>query len=178
MHICVANGRSTVHNGSQDLDFGVLSEAVDDQAERKTLRHDGTANLFFADRLDAYDPQNGSRVTRLNVNLSRTVDRVQGGAFSTVGHVYLASDARSRLGEPKVEGIHAFGLLNGRYLGHLFVPARAGWPYLEEIEGIGIGAMNVDGRPTQVHLVFLDKDILGRDDVYLKSYEVPDPAIL
>lgn len=124
-----------------------------------------------ATALYAFDRNTGARRTQDDIALNGVVDRVQGGAFSPNGRIYLASDDKSGKA-----GIHAFGLPMGRWLGFVAIEIHQGFPKYEETEGIGFGLMHTLGHPTVVHLVLLDQDALS-DDIYFKSYEVPDPTV-
>lgn len=148
-----------------------------------------TSDWNFAKTLSAYDPQTGSPRTDKNIALSEPVHRVQGGAFTNTGQAYLSSDDLLSLPEwvRKVfriggktrglfPGIHCFDTTTGTKQDYRRVPTRPWPPFFEEIEGIGVGEMVIDGITTHVHLSFLDKNHTWlRDDVVIKSFAVPDP---
>ncbi len=148
-----------------------------------------TCDWNFADTLSAYEPSSGMPRTDQNITLSEPVHRVQGGAFTETGQVYLASDDLLNIpewirkvfrvgGKPRkiFPGIHCFDTATGQKTDYRRVPVRPWPPFFEEIEGIGVGEMVIDGIETHVHLSFLDKNHSWvRDDVVIKSYAVPEP---
>lgn len=149
-----------------------------------------TCDWIRARRLDAYDPRTGSPRPDHNINLETSVHRTQGGVFSPTGKVYLASDEVLsplqqlrkwlRIGaDPShtiFPGIHGFDATTGAAVGYRRIPTRPYAPRFEEIEGLGLGAMTVDGVTTHVHLSLLNKNHSWvDDDVYLKSFAVPHP---
>ena len=146
-----------------------------------------TSDWNFADTLSAYDPNTGLPRTDQNIDLSEPVHRVQGGAFTATGQVYLASDDLLSIPEwirktlriggklrQNFPGIHCFDAASGQKTDYRRVPVRPWPPFFEEIEGLGIGEIEIDGVTTHVHLSFLDKNHSWvRDDVVIKSYAVP-----
>ncbi|MGI9595075.1 MAG: hypothetical protein ACR2QK_02880 [Acidimicrobiales bacterium] len=153
-----------------------------------------TCDWNNATRLDAYDPATGDEVVSANIELASSIHRTQGGVFSDRGRVYLASDEKIGLGEQVrrwlgplgggteraiFPGIHGFDARTGAKLGYVAIPTRPHFPHFEEIEGLGLGPMKVDGVMTHVHLTMLDKNHSWvRDDVHIKSFEVPEPGLL
>lgn len=125
-----------------------------------------------ADALYAFDRSTGARRDTEDIALDGSVNRVQGGTFSPNGRIYLASDDKSG-----AAGIHGFGLPTGRRLGFIPIEIHQGFPKYEETEGIGFGLMTSLGHPTVVHLVLLDQDAIS-DDIYFKTYEVPDLSVV
>lgn len=131
-----------------------------------------TSAWNHASALYAFDRSTGARRAQNDIALDGVVDRVQGGSFSPNGRIYLASDDKSGKA-----GIYAFGLPTGRRLGCVAIEIHQGFPKYEETEGIGFGLMHTLGHPTVIHLVLLDQDALG-DDIYFKSYQVPDITVV
>lgn len=121
-----------------------------------------------ADTLYAYNASTVERVQGADISLDRVANRVQGGAFSPDGRVYLACDEKGGRAKP---GVHAYSAATGSYLGHLPVEVHHGVPKFEEIEGIGYGPRVLDGREYLIHVVLLDQDpVFSGDDIHLKSY--------
>ncbi len=147
-----------------------------------------TCDWNEAEALNAYDAESGARRSDADVALATPVHRTQGGVFSHCGAVYLASDDKLSFGEQirvwlrqTVDkdvnpGIYGFDATTGAALGYVRVPTKPHFPHFEEIEGLGLGPMTVNGALTHVHLSFLDKNHSWiRDDVHLKSFVVPRP---
>lgn len=146
-----------------------------------------TSDWNFADRLVAYDPTTGAAQPSHDIELDTMVHRVQGGSFTNDGRIYLAADDQLgiwemirvmlRLTTPSREvfpGIHCFGLDDGARYDFRRIPTRPLLPFFEEIEGIAIGDMVVDGLTRHVHLSFLKKNHTWvRDDVFIMSFAVP-----
>ena len=101
-------------------------------------------------------------------------DRIQGGAFSDSGHLYLVIDSHTQKG-----GIWAFDMLSGRRRHRINVsykPTSFGFTK-EELEGITILRIERYQSPkvkrSQVHMVMIDNDASGKDDVFIKHFRVP-----
>lgn len=151
-----------------------------------------TCNWVDAIRLDAYDPSTGAARPDADIALASSVNRVQGGDFGPAGNVYLASDDRLSFAEwlrsllpfggatrRVFPGVHGFSASTGAGLGFFEIPTRPHLPQFEEVEGIGLGPMMVDGERHDVHVAVLDKNHSWvRDDVDLVSFAVPDPDSL
>lgn len=147
-----------------------------------------------AERLNAYDPETGAAVPSADIELGESIHRIQGGVFSAGGRVYLASDEKLDLGQqvrvwlgpfgggdhpPIRPGIHGFDAVTGAKIGYIRVPTRPHFPHFEEIEGLGLGPMMVDGTVAHVHLAVLDKNHSWlSDDIHIKSFTVPEPELL
>jgi hypothetical protein len=113
-----------------------------------TLKHLGTMPLF---------DEAGSPVV---------LSRIQGGAFSPTGHLYLSVDT-------KAGGVMGFDLVTGRRRVHYPVAydPESGYPKLtEELEGITVWDLESRGYG-QVHLVMIDNDV-SDDDLYFKHFVV------
>lgn len=109
-----------------------------------------------------------------------SLQRVQGGAFSDHGNLYLVSDADypdDECGTPGngVSGVYGFEAGSMRKELYFYVPYNPD-DYDEELEGIdirdvtGLGAPGISG---QLHVVMLDNDEhwYGQDDdLYFKHY--------
>lgn len=101
------------------------------------------------------------------------VRRIQGGAFSPGGHLYLVSDRPAG-------GLMGFDLSTGRRTLHKPVEYSPGFDEYEELEGITVWDLEAGRAPGihgQLHLVMLDNDsdLTGTDDIYLKHFEVASP---
>ena len=134
----------------------------------------------------AYDPNNGyQRKQASDIHLGGDpVNEIQGGCFSSNGHLYLTSD--KFVGNHNgTKDIRAYSALNGEYLGRCPVDYdHEDWDWYEpdagaeELEGIAIcHLVHPGGDSTYVHVVILDNDA-GPDDVYMKRFAVPNPDAL
>jgi hypothetical protein len=91
--------------------------------------------------------------------------RVQGGAFSPSGHLYLISD----VGEG---GLLGFDMTTGRKMFHR---TKNSLPTDVEMEGIAIFDADAGSAPHiggQIHIVWLEDEALGDDDVYFSHLRV------
>jgi hypothetical protein len=91
--------------------------------------------------------------------------RVQGGAFSRAGHLYLTSD---------VDGLGVVGIdmVCGRTA---FTYPKSDLPAGAEMEGVTVWDLDDNRAPSisgQVHVVWLDDDV-SADDLYLSHFRVP-----
>jgi hypothetical protein len=151
-----------------------------------------TCDWVDAVSLTAYDPTTGLPKPEHDIALSKPVNRAQGGDFSSNGNLYLASDDQLsyteqflvllRLKKPSRQtfpGIHGFDVRTGESLGYIPIATRPLLPHSEEIEGIGLGPMTIDGTTAHLHLSFLSKNHSWiRDDVEILSYVLPDTGDL
>ena len=72
---------------------------------------------------------------------------------------------------PIFPGIHCFNAATGAKEDFRRVPTRPWPPFFEEIEGIGVGEIEIDGEFPDVHLSFLVKNHSWiRDYVVIKSF--------
>ncbi len=110
------------------------------------------------------------------------VRAIQGGSFSTRGHLYLLSDERVDLESKHTSpnsGIYGFDMVTGRQRLHCFVAyvgGDEGWEY-EEVEGLAVWDRTGNPRYSgQLHVLMLDNDSegTGTDDIYFKHYAVPE----
>ncbi len=150
-----------------------------------------TCDWNFANELVAYEPTTGSPRPDATITLDESVHRVQGAAFTPTGQVYLAADDRLSLNEwwrtmlrlnpprDRFPGIHCFDVESGVEVDYRRI-AISGWPpFREEIEGLGVGEMDINGVIAHVHLSYLVKDhTWRRDSVIVKSYVVDRPSEL
>ena len=98
-----------------------------------------------------------------------TLQRVQGGAFSARGHLYLVSDVPG-------QGIKGFALETGRQ--RVNIPVQ--FERDEELEGIDLWDLDggqVPGIDGQIHLQMIDHDWWSDDDFFFKHYRVTEPAL-
>jgi len=115
------------------------------------------------DEVFAYDPQDGFRHTK-TLRLRRPIDDVQGGCFSDVGHLYLASDAG--------RAIEAYSALNGQHLGSAGILVEEAD---QEVEGLCCVKLEVDGVASQLHVVLLENRDIAKDNIFFKHYQAPIP---
>ena len=95
--------------------------------------------------------------------------RVQGGAFSDRGHLYLVSDLNG-------QGIKGFALDTGRQ--RVNIPVH--FEHDEELEGIDLWDLDggqVPGIDGQIHLQMIDHDWWSDDDFFFKHYRVTEAAL-
>lgn len=91
--------------------------------------------------------------------------RVQGGAFSRTGHLYLVSDVAGR-------GLVGMDMVSGRLV---FEYPKSQLPAGAEMEGITVWDLDDDRAPSitgQIHVAWLDDDP-DADDLYLSHFRVP-----
>lgn len=113
----------------------------------------------------AFDRTTAERRRDADISLSRTIDRVQGGAFSPTGQLFLGTDDEAHA------GVHAYSASTGAHLDHLPVEVHHGAPKFEEVEGMCFGPRRLGGAERVIHVVLLDMDpIATGDDIFLKSY--------
>lgn len=105
-----------------------------------------------------------------DIIINQTINRVQGGAFSPSGKLYLVSDDRNTSNG----GIYAIDV-NLRYvmarIPVMYNPGNLG----DELQGITIMDLAGKGSPYlgQIHMLMIDID-LGKDDVYFKHFGISD----
>jgi hypothetical protein len=96
-----------------------------------------------------------------------TLDRIQGGAFSPKGHLYLVMDVAGH-------GVKGFEVRSGRQYANIPVNFDPSWDTQEELEGIDIWDLDNGAAPGvngQIHVLMLDND-LGDDELFFKHYSV------
>jgi hypothetical protein len=97
-----------------------------------------------------------------------TLDRIQGGAFSPKGHLYLVMDVAGH-------GVKGFEVRSGRQYVNIPVNYDPSWDTAEELEGIDIWDLDNGAAPGvngQIHVLMLDNDLASADDLYFKHYAV------
>jgi hypothetical protein len=93
------------------------------------------------------------------------VSRVQGGAFSSSGHLYLVSDVDSG-------GLMGFDMTTGR---RMFQRTKASLPTDVEMEGITIFDADAVSTPHiggQIHIVWLQDEAVVDDDIYFSHFRI------
>ena len=98
-----------------------------------------------------------------------TLQRVQGGVFSTSGYLYLVSDVHR-------QGIKGFALDTGRQRVNIPIAFERD----EELEGIDLWDLDggqVPGIDGQIHLQMIDHDWWSDDDFFFKHYRLTDLAL-
>jgi hypothetical protein len=103
---------------------------------------------------------------------SLTLERVQGGAFSAQGHLYLTSDCRNG-------GICGVDVTTGRRRLHVTIPFEPGWPDNEVIEGLTLIDLDRAGPPRlsgMVHVLVLSIRPGESDRIWLRHYGVADES--
>jgi hypothetical protein len=97
--------------------------------------------------------------------------RMQGGAFSPLGHLYLTDDTPQG-------GIVGIDVATGQRRLHVAIPYEPGWPEHEVIEGLAVVDLG-DGRipwlEGQVHVLVFNADRDRPDLVWLRHFDAgPD----
>lgn len=117
-----------------------------------------------------------------------SITRVQGGAFSSTGKLYMVSDAR---GDHSQGGIWGFDVMRpgiATRVAHMAVNYEerwAPWPWDDkytgdELQGITILDLDNGAAPSiggQIHMMMIDVDG-ATDDVYFKHYRITDVSHL
>lgn len=99
-----------------------------------------------------------------------TLERVQGGAFSGRGHLYLTSDCRNG-------GLVGVDVDTGRRGLHVTIPFEPEWPDNEVIEGLTLVDLEGAGVPWLagiLHVLVLSIRPARSDRVWLRHYDVAD----
>jgi hypothetical protein len=99
-----------------------------------------------------------------------SLERVQGGAFSSQGHLYLTSDCRNG-------GISGVDIGTGRRRLHVTIPFEPGWPDNEVIEGLTLVDLDKAGTPWlrgRLHVLVLSIRPDGPDQIWLRHYDAAD----
>ena len=118
-----------------------------------------------------YDPADNFTHKRSLPIMGEPLHKLQGGCFSTNGHLYLTSD--------HTQQIRAYSALNGAFLGDKWVDYdKSGLTYTQEIEGICIAPVRYSEGDTYVHIVVLENEATSSDDFFFKHYSVPNPDVL
>ncbi len=97
--------------------------------------------------------------------------RIQGGAFSENGRLYLISDD-TRNGKARLLG---FEMMTGRQMFGKSIEYSPDYPDLEEFEAIAIYDLDGNQSPGisgQLHVILLDNDIHSDDDIIFKHFRV------
>lgn len=102
-----------------------------------------------------------------------TIHRVQGGAFSQNGHLYLTADDRDN---PSNAGFYGVDAESGTVHFHKHFAYNPGW-LGDEIEGIDINSSWTMYPGTQIHISMIDGDAVD-DDIYLKHFSISDMSKL
>lgn len=124
------------------------------------------SSQFSADILYAYEIVQGAVSLHHTVGLPVALSRVQGGAFSESGRLYLSSDAKN--GGSHGVWIFEVGPMQAVFLGRGTITRTGSF---EEIQGLTVWdldngqAPNIEG---QVHTLMANLDYFGDDDLYFK----------
>ena len=95
-----------------------------------------------------YDPADNFTHKRSLPIMGEPLHKLQGGCFSTNGHLYLTSD--------HTQQIRAYSALNGAFLGDKWVDYdKSGLTYTQEIEGICILPLDTQKETRMYTLWFL-----------------------
>ena len=137
--------------------------------------HPGTGTLYTCNyrkpkKLYAYDRESLARRKDDDFTLgagSMFLDRVQGGVFTQRGRLIMVRD--------DYNAVFCFSSLNG----HRFGSRKLGdfGSDGSEVESVAVRSWQFNGTPAHIHILELDND-LSKDDFYLHSFQVPDPARL
>lgn len=113
------------------------------------------------------------RLWERNGQLVQPFYRIQGGAFSARGNLYLSVDGRV---ESATAPVGVFGFEAGSFRREVWFDVPYDTSNDEELEGLevrdltGVGAPGITG---QLHVVMLDNDDTTNDDLYFKHYLAP-----
>jgi hypothetical protein len=97
-----------------------------------------------------------------------TLERVQGGAFSRQGHLYLTSDCRDG-------GISGVDIDSGRRCVHVTIPFEPEWPDKAVIEGLTLVDLDKPGVPWlqgKLHVLLLSMRPQASDRIWLRHYDL------
>ena len=89
---------------------------------------------------------------------------VQGGAFSSTGHLYIAS-GKTSIGDR--QHIYCYCPLNGHKMREIEVITEG---FLQELEGLCWAEVTRNNRLAQLHVILLENRWPARDNIYLKSF--------
>ena len=131
----------------------------------------GDGGSEYVTEVHCYDPAKSFNYVKSLKLQSGPLD-IQGGCFSSNGHLYLTANDHH---------IHGYNALNGSYLGNFHVPSDWSPSEGEEMEGIAIGNLKckATGDHVPVHVLVLDNDWPNTDsDIWLKHIAVPAPEFL
>lgn len=143
---------------------GQATAATGIPAPLGAYHHMGGAD-FYNGRL--YVPMEGSTPAIAVFDSNLKLDRIQGGAFSPKGHLYLVMDVAGH-------GVKGFEVRSGRQYANIPVNFDPSWDTQEELEGIDIWDLDNGAAPGvngQIHVLMLDND-LGSDELFFKHYSV------
>jgi hypothetical protein len=121
--------------------------------------------------LFAYDKDTLERRPEDDIGLGNTpihFDRIQGGVFTRHGRLILSRSGPNGVFCFSAATGHCFG---GKKLGNFGSTGS-------EVEGVTVRPWQFNGTPAHVHILELDNDWSNKDDCYLHSYQVPEPARL
>ncbi|HEX6310309.1 MAG TPA: hypothetical protein VF152_01635 [Acidimicrobiia bacterium] len=140
------------------------------------------SSRFHADRLYAYRPEERSGGLELAVAgevALRSVDgvplylpRVQGGAFSADGHLFVTSDVRGG-------GLLGVDVTTGECRVQAPIPYEPDWPAENVIEGLDVVDLTDGAAPNMsgvVHVLVFDAHGPRPDYVWLRHFDVADEA--
>ncbi len=105
---------------------------------------------------------------------SHPLRRVQGGAFSPNGHLYLSSDDKD---DPSLSGVYGVDVESGTIHMHVafeYHPGSIG----DEIEGIDVNPSWPMYPGTQIHLSMVNYEVGANDTIYLKHFAISDTTKL
>jgi hypothetical protein len=115
-----------------------------------------------------YDPADNFTYKKSLTLAGEPLHKVQGGCFSTNGHLNLSSDY--------TRDIRGYSAINGSYLGSFAVPSD--WSGGEEMEGVSICPVKCPGKYTPISVLVQDGDWPSDSDIYFKHIAVPWPEFL
>lgn len=137
---------------------------------------------FHTDRLHVYRPtacDDGLVLDHVAEVLLRSgtgerlrVSRVQGGAFSPHGHLFLTSDTRAG-------GLLGIDIATGRCRMHVEIPFEPEWPDEDVIEGVTVVDLSDGTSPWMggvVHALVFDDHGPRPDYVWLRHFDVAGDA--
>lgn len=158
-----------------------------------------TSNFGGVRAVYAYDPNDDyRRVPEATISLSRwgwdhpnePFRGIQGGDFSTNGHLYLSSYTATHDEEPgphsweddpdEYEYLFGFDALAGSFLGLQRLKAKFDKLTGLEMEGLAVesGITYENHGTADVHAVILDRNFPGKNSVQFKAFSLPSGAML
>lgn len=139
--------------------------SFDGVSQVRKFRMDWSANTLTLTQVGAVDLKDSA-------GNPISLRRIQGGAFSPKGHLYLVMDVAGH-------GVKGFEVRSGRQYAEFPINYDPSWDTAEELEGIDIWDLDNGAAPGvngQIHVLMLDNDWPSADDLYFKHYSLTDPS--
>jgi hypothetical protein len=97
---------------------------------------------------------------------------VQGATFTDHARVLIVCGSN----ESPPNTLSCYSSLNGHCFGAILLGNFGSM--LSEVQAVTVRSWQIGGAPTPVHVLELDNDVTNPDDLYLHSYNIPDPGRL